>query len=717
MSIKTEAGQGISLRLAANAPSLRTERVAGGYYKVRLTQGGDEFFNHENSQLILQYLGDFLPRAIERIAEDGSPELFYQFLLDGHDICGDSSQLKAGNVLPPDEISRLNLAIAAMKAKEADPETDPTKRKAMSGFRLPSPQKDPELYRVCKIRGKKRLLVLWGVEKEPGSSVIPQDAVSTVVASVAGGGTETSKGVPAFAWLLILLCMAAGLYGYSKWKSGAEGERVVNVKVGEPTTFDDPKTGLQIVLVDPKSGEPVVLMDPKTGESVAAVDPTAKQPTIANEAKTAMQVAAGNSQTGQLPSPVDPKAGMLRTAPPEESSAVMVISGQLELPVSETAPLARPRTAAPNEVGTAKLIRPAVVTIAAGTREDGFTGQGTGFFISSSGLVVTNSHVIRGMDQLVAITADGRPLVITKVLKADDKRDLALLTVEDQKAELPFLKLGEPNSAVVGGGIAVMGTPQGLSSTFTTGIVSAMREEETVGLIQITAPVSPGSSGSPVVDDNALVVGVVRGGVDMAIAQALNFAIDVGELHELLAELRSKGTKEDGEALGQLDKGEPINTKNADDLPPELATAKAPKYPVIWKPEQILPGVNPASRADEAPMSPSVADQPPEKIEAIAGRVQVTEVSRKLITAQKMEIQLQVQLRTAGSALEPLTGLRCESEGKVLKVSGDRVLLIAGQGPNQLKVSGTDSEGTQVIADIDINVMFELTSDVEIKVK
>jgi len=269
----------------------------------------------------------------------------------------------------------------------------------------------------------------------------------------------------------------------------------------------------------------------------------------------------------------------------------------------------------------------------------------------------------------------------------------------------------------VGGGIAVMGTPQGLSSTFTTGIVSAMREEETVCLVQITAPVSPGSSGSPVVDDKALVVGVVRGGVDMAVAQALNFAIDVGELHELLAELRSTGTTEDGEALGQLEKGEPINTKNAEDLPPESAKAKAPEYPVTWKPEQILPGVNPAPRPAEAPMSPSVAAQPPVKIEAIAGRIQVTEISRKLVTAQTMEIQLQVQLRTAGSALEPLTGLYCESKGEALKVNGDKVLLIAGQGPNQLKVSGKDSEGTEVIADIDINVMFEITSDVEIKVK
>lgn len=754
MSIKTDAGRGISLRLAANAPSRQTDRVAGGYYKVRLTQGGDEFFSHENSQLILQYLGEFLPRAVEGIAEDGSPELFYQFLLDGKDICGESSQLKAGNELPAVEIDRLNMAIAAMKAKEADPETDPTKRKAISCFRLPSPQKDPELYRVCSIRGKKRLLVLWGVEKELGSSVAPQDAVSTVVAGVAGGGTKNSKGIPAFVWLLILLCMVAGLYGYSKLKSGGQGEKLpivavdpktvgpigvvdpktgmpivaVDPKTGEPIVAVDPETGMLIAAVDPKTGEPVAAVDPKTGkpvpsvdsktgESVASVSPTAEEGPTANEGETAMPVAAGDSQAGESASPADPKAGMDLTDSAETSSALMVIPGQLELPVSETAPLAQPRIAAPNEVGTAKLIRPAVVTIAAGTKEDGLTGQGTGFLISSSGLVVTNAHVIRGMDQLVAITADGRTLAVTKVLISDDRRDLALLTLEDQKASFPFLKLGEANSAVVGGDIAVMGTPQGLSSTFTTGIVSAMREEDTVALVQITAPVSPGSSGSPVVDDNALVVGIVRGGVDMALAQALNFAIDVGELHELLAELLSKGTKVDREALGQVDKGEPINTKDAEDLPPESATAKAPEYPVTWKPEQALPGADPTPRPDVPPGSQPAAAQPPAKIEAIAGRIQVTEVRRKLITDQEMEIELQVLLRTVGSTFESVTGLRCESAGKALKVSGDKVHLLAGKGTNQLRVSGKDSEGSPVMADIDINVMFEITSDVEIKEK
>jgi S1-C subfamily serine protease len=733
MSINPETGRGIVLRLASNAPSLRTERVAGGYYKVRLTQGGDELFNHENSQLILQYLGEFLPRAVERTAEDGSPELLYQFLLNGKDICGGSSQLRDGNELPADEIDRLNNAIAAMKAKEADPETDPTKRKAISGFRLPSPQKDPELYRVCNVRGKKRLLVLWGVEKEPGSSVIPQDAVSTVVTGITGGGIrgdKNSKRIPAFAWLLIPLCLALAVYGaYSKWGPGKNGEMantsaIVDTSNSPKSTnsepIGDPETEKSIATLDSNTDVPVIAVDPATGAPIPTVDPPTKSSTTANGAEIAMPDAAGDDLSEVPSSRNEINAGSLSTEASDDLSALMVISGPSELPISETVTLAQPRTAAPNEIDTAKLVRPAVVTIAAGTKESGFTGQGTGFIISSNGLVVTSAHVIQGMDQLVAITADGRTLRIAKVLKADNSRDLALLTVESQNAELPFLKLGEANSAVVGGGIAVMGTPQGLSSTFTTGIVSAIREEDTVDLVQITAPVSPGSSGSPVVDDEALVVGIVRGGVDMKIAQALNFAIDVGELHELLEELRSKGAVESTEILGRITEGEATNTKDVETLPLESATAKAPEYPVVWKPEQILPVAESAAMPNLSQPSQTedpVLPQPPKKIEAVAGRIQVTEVSRRLITDQEMEIQLQVVLRNKDSTLEPVASLRCESAGKELKVIGDKFFLIAGKGTNKIRVSGMDSDGTPVMADLDINVIFEVTSDVEIKVK
>ncbi len=371
-----------------------------------------------------------------------------------------------------------------------------------------------------------------------------------------------------------------------------------------------------------------------------------------------------------------------------------MISGQTKLPVAETAPPAPQRVAAPKEIGLAKLIRPAVVTLAVGTEEEGYKGQGTGFLISSNGLVVTSAHVVKGMDRLVAITAEGQTLGVIKVLKADPARDLALLTLDTQKVVLPFLRLGAPKSAEVGGNIAVMGTPQGLSNTFTTGIVSAMREENSTNMVQITAPVSPGSSGSPVVDEKALVVGIVQGGIDMSVAQSLNFAIDVAELHELLAELRANGDKTATAAVEQDKKRVAQNEKNPIEIPSGTEHVKPPKKPVSWVPEKG-------------------SVQP---VEVAAGRVQVREVSRKPVN-DGVEILLQVVLLNASGATEDIIGLRCESSGKALEVVKDQVRLIASKGANQLKVSGRDGKGAPVSAAVEIDVALEIKTGVEIKVK
>ena len=688
MSIRTQAGQGIFLGIAASSPSLQTDRIVGGYYKVRLTQGGDEFFSHENSQLILQYLGEFLPRAVERTAADGSVEVFYQFLHDGQDVCGDSAQLKKSEALPANEVSRLNAAIAAMKAKEDDPATDPTKRLAISGFRLPSPHKDPELYRVCTIGGKKRLLVLWGVEKEPGSSIIPQEAASTVAAA----GSKPSKGIPALVWLLLLLLLiAGGVYSYSKFGS-------------QPTVTNDPT---KKPIADPRA-HTAGQVDPTTGQPTGGVDPTTG-PT------TGPPTAGANPTAGPLTAGVDPTTGqpivpVERVKATDSGSDLVVIAGPTALPIDPKQTPQSPRPAKPNEIGLAKLIRPAVVTIAVGTKEEGYQGHGTGFLISSNGLVVTSAHVLNGMDRLVAITAEGQTLAVTKVLEADGARDLALLTLDTQKAALPFLRLGEPKSAEVGGNIAVMGTPQGLSSTFTTGIVSAMREEKSVDKVQFTAPVSPGSSGSPVVDEKARVVGTVQGGIDMTVAQALNFAIDVGELHELLAELGARGEKTAAAAFEQDKKEVASNEKKPGDIPDGAESPKPPSLLVTWAPEKMLPPAT--APATETPPK-SIDDQP---IRVTAGRVQVREVSRKP-TTDGVEILLQVLLLSPSGATEEIIGMRCESSGTALDVAKDQVRMVAAKGVNQLKISGKDAKGAPVAADVEIDVAVEIKTGVDIKVK
>lgn len=165
-------------------------------------------------------------------------------------------------------------------------------------------------------------------------------------------------------------------------------------------------------------------------------------------------------------------------------------------------------------------------------------GTGTGFFIDDETLV-TNHHVIRGARRVQVSFDDGRKVPITEVLAEDAGLDLAVLRLPNASA--PSLPLYRGDRVEPGEEVVVLGNPEGLSGTLSTGIVSAWRENtEALGLgprpvLQITAPISPGSSGSPVMNRRGEVLGVAvavhRSG------QNLNFAVPVDELRGLLDQI------------------------------------------------------------------------------------------------------------------------------------------------------------------------------------
>ena len=123
--------------------------------------------------------------------------------------------------------------------------------------------------------------------------------------------------------------------------------------------------------------------------------------------------------------------------------------------------------------------------------------QGSGFFISADGYLVTNQHVIaKGSDVEVSLD-DGRTLA-AKVVGTDPYTDLALLKVDGQ--DLPFVELA-PQAPRVGDWVLAVGNPFGLGSTVTSGIVSAHARDLGAGpsddFLQIDAPINHGSSGGP----------------------------------------------------------------------------------------------------------------------------------------------------------------------------------------------------------------------------
>lgn len=142
-------------------------------------------------------------------------------------------------------------------------------------------------------------------------------------------------------------------------------------------------------------------------------------------------------------------------------------------------------------------------------------------FVSADGFVVTNNHVIRDARVLtVRLIGSSDEVRVESVAWSEASVDLAVL-----KLPLKAPPLSTRNSAVVvGEEVYAAGNPKGLEGTFSNGIVSSIRLEGQ--LIQLTAPISPGSSGGPIVDSSGAVVGVAV--ATYRDGQNLNFAIPIG---------------------------------------------------------------------------------------------------------------------------------------------------------------------------------------------
>jgi tetratricopeptide (TPR) repeat protein len=175
-------------------------------------------------------------------------------------------------------------------------------------------------------------------------------------------------------------------------------------------------------------------------------------------------------------------------------------------------------------------IKPSAVAIETFGARGERISRGSGFFIAT-GQVITNRHVIENAVRVDVHLANGSVYSVKGVLAVDGEGDLAMLLVE-----LPA-GLGVPlpmdrTIPLEGESIVVIGNPFGLEGSVSNGIVSAVREIPGYGrIIQITAPISPGSSGSPVVNMRGQVIGVAT--LQASEGQSLNFAVPserVGQL-------------------------------------------------------------------------------------------------------------------------------------------------------------------------------------------
>lgn len=177
-----------------------------------------------------------------------------------------------------------------------------------------------------------------------------------------------------------------------------------------------------------------------------------------------------------------------------------------------------------------------------GSREQGL---GSGVIIDSEGTILTNNHVVEGADDISVSLPDKRKFK-AKIVGTDPKTDLAVIKLEKAK-DMPYAKLGDSTRIEVGEWVLAIGNPLGLSSTVTSGIISAKGRAD-VGVadfedfIQTDAAINPGNSGGALVNLNGEVIGI-----NTAIASrtggymGIGFAIPSNMAKKVMNDLVSKG--------------------------------------------------------------------------------------------------------------------------------------------------------------------------------
>jgi serine protease Do len=180
-------------------------------------------------------------------------------------------------------------------------------------------------------------------------------------------------------------------------------------------------------------------------------------------------------------------------------------------------------------------------------------GVGSGFILSSDGLIMTNAHVVEGADEVIVTLTDKREFK-AKLIGADKRSDVALVKID--ASGLPAVKVGDVSRLKVGEWVMAIGSPFGLENTVTAGIVSAKQRDtgDYLPFIQTDVAINPGNSGGPLINMRGEVVGInsqiySRSGGSMGIS----FAIPMDEAVRVSEQLRVSGRVSRGRIGVQID--------------------------------------------------------------------------------------------------------------------------------------------------------------------
>lgn len=174
-------------------------------------------------------------------------------------------------------------------------------------------------------------------------------------------------------------------------------------------------------------------------------------------------------------------------------------------------------------------------------------GRGSGFIVTKDGQILTNNHVVDGVDKITVsvLLSDGsKKTYSAKVLGNDPTYDLAVIKIEPNE-NLPVLELGDSDAVEVGEWVVAIGNPYGFEHTVTAGVISAKnrsihtQEVNFDDFLQTDAAINPGNSGGPLLDMDGKVVGINTAIIPYA--QGLGFAIPVNKAKEIMGQLVEHG--------------------------------------------------------------------------------------------------------------------------------------------------------------------------------
>lgn len=168
-------------------------------------------------------------------------------------------------------------------------------------------------------------------------------------------------------------------------------------------------------------------------------------------------------------------------------------------------------------------------------------GIGTGFVVREDGRIATNLHVIAGGGDVTVRLADGSSFPVERVIAIDENRDLAVVQIGAD--DLPVLPLGDSDQVSAGDRVVAIGNPLRLDYTVSDGLISSVRALEEDVILQISAPISQGSSGGPLFNVYGEVIGVAT--LVSSQGQNLNFGVPVNYLRPLVS-------REGGETLEEF---------------------------------------------------------------------------------------------------------------------------------------------------------------------